>query len=60
MNKQKNEVRELAAELDMMDNMITSLIEILEERGIITHEEWEKKIKRKIESRPSNSIRDIK
>lgn len=42
-----------------MDDMLTSLVEILEEKGIITHVGWEGKIKRKIEGRSSQSIRDL-
>jgi len=41
-NKQQND--QLAAEIDIHDNMITLLAEILEERGQLNHEEWEKKI----------------
>ena len=41
-NNQQND--QLAAEIDIHDNMITSLAEILEERGQLNHEEWEKKI----------------
>ena len=45
-NKQQND--QLAAEIDIHDNMITSLAEILEERGQLNHEEWEKKIQSKL------------
>ena len=45
-NKQQN--NQLAAEIDIHDNMITSLAEILEERGQFNHEEWEKKIQSKL------------
>jgi len=39
---------QIAGELDMHDSMITSLAEMLEKKGIITQDEWEKQIKRKI------------
>lgn len=45
-NKQHND--QLAAEIDIHDNMITSLAEILEEHEQLNHEEWEKKIQSKI------------
>ena len=45
-NKQQND--QLAAEIDILDNMITSLAEILEERGQLNHEELEKKIQSKL------------
>jgi hypothetical protein len=40
--------RELAEEVDLLDTMLSSLIELLEEKGIVTQEEWEKRIKRKV------------
>lgn len=44
----KDLLREIAQELDVFDNMLTSLVEILEEKGILTQEEWEHKIKSRI------------
>jgi len=32
MNKKKDKIRELAEELDLMDDMLTSLVDILEEK----------------------------
>jgi len=40
---------QIAGELDIHDSMITSLAEVLEQKGILTQEEWEAKIKAKIE-----------
>jgi hypothetical protein len=40
--------RDLAAEIDIMDTMLTSLVELLELKGIITQTEWEKRVKEKI------------
>jgi hypothetical protein len=45
-NKQQND--QLAAEVDIHDIMITSLAGILEERGQLNHEEWEKNIQSKL------------
>jgi len=36
------------------------LAELLEEKGIITQQEWEDKIKQRIKGKPSSSIRDLK
>ena len=47
--KQKNEIKELAQEIDVLDHMLSALVEILEEKGVLTQEEWEQKIKAKIE-----------
>ncbi|MCK4434476.1 hypothetical protein KAU92_03210 [Candidatus Bathyarchaeota archaeon] len=56
----KDSVRDLANEIDVFDDMLTSLIEVLEEKGILTQEEWESKIKRKVEKRSKSlSLRDI-
>lgn len=57
---EKELIRDLANEIDMFDDMLTSLVEILEEKGVMTQEEWENKIKSKIERRAkSRSYRDI-
>ena len=50
MNKKtgKDQTKELALELDAFDNMLTSLVELLEEKGFPTQEEWENKIKSKV------------
>jgi len=53
-------LRDLAEELDTFDTMLSSLVEILEQKGILTQEEWEKKIKSKIDkSKDDPSYRDI-
>ena len=44
--KEENSRREKEdLDADVLDTMITSLVELLEEKGIITQEEWEQKIK---------------
>jgi len=56
----KDEVRELAEELDIFDVMLSSLVELLEEKGILTQKEWETRIKRKsLRARGIKSYRDI-
>jgi len=40
--------RELAEEIDLLDTMLSSLVEILEEKGVLTQEEWEKQIKKRV------------
>ena len=37
--------REPAEEIDLLDTMLSSLVELLEEKGILTQAEWEKRIK---------------
>jgi hypothetical protein len=50
MSKRKRiSVKDLADEIDVLDHMLTSLVEVLEEKGVLTQEEWEQKIKSKIE-----------
>jgi hypothetical protein len=41
---------QIAGELDIHDAMITSLVEMLEQKGILTQEEWEKKIEKTIKT----------
>jgi len=45
MSKKKNLTRELAEELDSLDMMLSSLVEVLERKGILTENEWERQIK---------------
>ncbi|MGA2385376.1 MAG: hypothetical protein ABSG33_02450 [Candidatus Bathyarchaeia archaeon] len=54
----KETAKELAQEIDVLDHMLTSLVEVLEEKGIMTQEEWETKIKAKIEKTAQN-FRDL-
>jgi hypothetical protein len=44
-NKPKREVTE---EIDLLDDMLSSLVDLLIEKGIITEEEYEKRIKQKV------------
>jgi hypothetical protein len=47
-NLKKSKVkREPAEEIDLLDTMLSSLVELLEEKGILTQEEYEKRIKEK-------------
>jgi hypothetical protein len=48
MPKDKEAKREIAEEVDLLDTMLSSLVEILEEKGILTQEEWEKRIKERV------------
>lgn len=38
---------QIAGELDIHDSMITSLAEVLEQKGVLTQAEWEKAIKKR-------------
>lgn len=40
--------RELEEEIDLLDTMLSSLVELLEEKGILTQEEWEKHVKKHV------------
>jgi hypothetical protein len=39
---------QIAGELDIHDAMITSLVELLERKGVLKQEEWEQNIKKKV------------
>ena len=59
--KEKDRIKELALEIDILDHMLDALVDVLEEKGILTSEEWEKRIKSKIETtaKTTKSFRDI-
>lgn len=43
--KKANVKRDPTEEIDLLDTMLSSLVELLEEKGVLTQEEWEKRIK---------------
>lgn len=43
-------VDQIAGELDMHDTMIESLVEVLEEKGVLTSDEWDRRIKKKLQT----------
>jgi hypothetical protein len=47
MKKYKVE-REPSEEIDLLDGMLSSLVDLLIEKGVITEEEYEKRIKQKV------------
>ena len=63
MNKKtkKDAIKELGLEIDILDHMLSALVETLEEKGIMTQEEWEQKIKTKIEvaAKTTKSFREV-
>jgi DNA-binding HxlR family transcriptional regulator len=50
--------RDLKDEIDVLDHMLTALVETLEEKGVLTQEEWEQKIKAKID-KVTKSYREL-
>jgi hypothetical protein len=60
MQKKIDRIKEAEKEIDLLDDMLTSLVELLQEKGILTQEEWENKIEHRVKSKPSTSIRDLK
>jgi hypothetical protein len=61
MRKKKDEIQEVKQEIEILDHMLDALVETLEEKGVMTTEEWEKKIKSKIEhsAKTQQSFRDV-
>jgi hypothetical protein len=58
--KDKNHLKDIAEEVDTFDTMLSALVELLEEKGILTQQEWENRIKEKIEkTQDLTSYRDI-
>ncbi|ALV61996.1 hypothetical protein ADU37_CDS02970 [Thermococcus sp. 2319x1] len=53
----EEEVKELKEEIELLDDMLSALVELLEEKGVLKYEEWEEKIKERIkESEKLNGI----
>lgn len=48
MGKNKGIKRDLAEEIDLLDTMLSSLVELLEEKGVLSQQEWEKRIKERV------------
>jgi len=40
--------KELEEEVNLLSTMVESLVEILEQKGIVTQKEWEKRIKENV------------
>lgn len=59
--RKKDRIKELALELDMVDHMIAALVDVLEKKGILTSEEWEKEVKAKVENaaKTTQSFREV-
>ena len=53
--KKKDSIKELGIEIDILDHMLDALVEVLEEKGVMTSEEWEK---RQMENDSKFPIRD--
>jgi len=46
--KKSKPKREVTEEIDLFDTMLSSLVDLLIEKGVITKEEYEKRIKEKV------------
>ena len=59
--KKKNKIGELKHEIDILDHMLDALVDVLEEEGLMTTEEWEKRIQAKIQysAKTQQSFREI-
>ena len=56
----RDRTKEIAEELDVFDTMLSSLVELLEEKGILTYDEWENRIRKNSErAKGLSSYRDI-
>ena len=47
-NMKKKLEREVTEEIDLLDDMLSSLVDLLIEKGIISEEEYERKVKQKV------------
>ena len=49
--KLDKEIDDLREEAEMHDLMLSSLVDVLEEKGVVRHNEWEKRIKQRLSSK---------
>lgn len=49
--KLDKEVGDLREEAQMHDLMLSSLVDVLENKGVVWHNEWEKRIKERLSSK---------
>ena len=42
------EIDDLREEVSMLDTMLTALFDVLEQKGLVSHTEWERKIKEQL------------
>jgi hypothetical protein len=49
--KQNKATDELREEVEMLDIRLSSLVDVLEERRIVGHNEWKKRIKERLSSK---------
>ena len=59
--KKKDHIKELATEISILDQMLAALVDVLERKGVLTSEEWEKEIKAKIDTtaKTTKSFREV-
>jgi len=51
VRKLDKEIDDLREEAGMHDLMLSSLVDVLEEKGVVGHNEWEKRIKQRLSSK---------
>jgi hypothetical protein len=53
-------LKELEEEISILNKMLVSLVDLLEKRSILTHEEWEAEVRKKLkESGSLTKFRDL-
>jgi len=45
------EIDDLRMEAEMNSLMLSSLVDVLEEKGVVRHDEWERRIKERLSSK---------
>lgn len=58
--KTSNEIKEIKKEIVLLDDMLSSLVNLLEEKGILTQEEWENQIEKRLKGKPSTNFEGLK
>jgi hypothetical protein len=50
-SKKNKAIDDLREEVDMIDIMLSSLVDVLEEKRLLGHAEWKKRIKQRLSSK---------
>ena len=53
---EKDRIKELGLEIDIMNHMVLALVDVLEKKGVLTSEEWEKEVKSKVETTAKTAL----
>lgn len=48
MTAKQDRVKAIEEKLEILDTMMVSLVELLESKGVVTHEEWDSRVRSRL------------